>query len=164
MKEQVLGTLAQLGMENKNLEDSGREIRANMDSGPERNKLLSRFLALASEQNVDDLRLRWLEATASPVTPPPEPAKPKLTEEDWERIKNGHEKTKMNLKALKERTVPNYWQTNEGKNFLSSGSSNCATEAQKTLPKLESVADKMGEIDGINQREDIAEEIVTTAI
>ena len=60
--------------------------------------------------------------------------------------------------------VPNYWQTNEGKNFLSSGSSNCATEAQKTLPKLESVADKMGEIDGINQREDIAEEIVTTAI
>ena len=75
-----------------------------MDSGPERNKLLSRFLVLASEQNVDDLRLKWLEATAPPVAPPPEPAKPKLSAEDWERIKNGHEKTKMNLKALKERT------------------------------------------------------------
>ena len=93
-----------MGVENKNQSDAGQEIQENMDSGPERNKLLSRFLVLASEQNVDDLRLKWLEATAPPVAPPPEPAKPKLSAEDWERIKNGHEKTKMNLKALKERT------------------------------------------------------------
>merc|ERR1719427_1377447 len=107
-----------------------------MESGPERNKLLSRFLDLASEQNVEDLRLKWLEATALPVTPPPETAKPKLTEDDWDRIKNGHEKTKTNLKALKERTVPNYWQTSEGKTFLSSGNSNCATEAQKNFAEI----------------------------
>ena len=104
MKEQILGTLAKLGVENKNQSDSGQEIQENMNSGPERNKLLSRFLVLAAEQNVEDLRLKWLEATAPPVTPPPEAAKPKLSAEDWERIKNGHEKTKMNLKALKERT------------------------------------------------------------
>jgi len=159
--------LAKLGVENKNQSDSGQEIQENMNSGPERNKLLSRFLVLAAEQNVEDLRLKWLEATAPPVTPPPEAAKPKLSAEDWERIKNGHEKTKMNLKALKERTVPNYWQTSEGKTFLSSGNTNCATEAQKTLPKLESVSgkdSKLGQVDAMNQSEDIAEEIVTTAI
>ena len=63
--------------------------------------------------------------------------------------------------------VPNYWQTSEGKTFLSSGNTNCATEAQKTLPKLESVSgkdSKLGQVDAMNQSEDIAEEIVTTAI
>ena len=52
---------------------------------------------------MDTLRQKWLEATA-PVPPPPaEKAKPKLTEEDWERIRAEKEKTRNNLQSLKER-------------------------------------------------------------
>ena len=88
---------------------------------------------MAKEDDYDGLRQKWEEATAPPPPPPVERAKPKLSEEDWSRINQDHQTLKSNLSALRNQKVPNYWDSEQGKQFLASGE-NCATRAMVDLP------------------------------
>ena len=114
MKQSVIEKIIQLGKEERDRDDNveaNRGVRENDPLKKQRSQLLNRFLALAAEPDVEALRQKWIEAT-TPVPPPPaEKAKPKLTQDDWDKIKAKNEKTKNNLTALKQRTVPNYWNT-----------------------------------------------------
>lgn len=140
MKEYVWEHVSQLGdarliaMENtaEELEPAHSDEREN---GIDRRELLDRFLQLASEPDIDALRNSWIEVTRPPPPAPVEPPRPKLTDADWAKIKEEEENTRNGLKALKKRDVPNYWESEVGKQFLASGDQNVATKAAQELPK-----------------------------
>ena len=129
----------------------------------ERVQLLNRFLDLAKEDDYEGLRQKWEAATAPPPPPPVERAKPKLSNEDWERVNQGHRETRENLAALKHQKVPNYWESAQGAAFLASGE-NCATQAMVDLPPQSSVDG--GDCTTASEcgTEDLAEELVMSAI
>ena len=60
-------------------------------------------------------------------------------------INQGHQTLKSNLSALRHQKVPNYWESEQGKQFLASGE-NCATRAMVDLPPQQQQNEGEGDV------------------
>ena len=83
------------------------------------------------------LRAHWVAQTRTPSPKPQAPLMKKMTEEDWKRVQNEREEYHRNLKALKEKRIPNYWESDDGKRFLENLSKTGCAKAAGKLPPSE---------------------------